>query len=119
MTHHRAVLGPGQMPELARIRLNELCTDDGLGLQSAIWVARFRKRHGKGPTFSELFSCFSQAQIPDEEWESELTYSFRHHLAVHWRRQGWLRWSHTTRSLATGIQFQAASAAHRASLSRR
>jgi len=101
--------------------LFEELTGDGSsrewGLQAAIAIARFRKQHRQGPTFTELFEEIVIFPGAEETTHTpprhvrELTRRFRHHVAVHWRRLGWIDWNHNTRSLRTGRKFRVASRA--------
>ena len=116
MSRRPQVLSVGELPMPVRASLADAANDERLGLVAAIEIARFRKRTGIGPTFSELFATLERIGSIRLNWEGEadVTFAFRYHIAVHWRRQGWVRWTLSTRSLATGRTFQAASAAHRA-----
>jgi Calcineurin-like phosphoesterase len=67
-----------------------------MGLTAAIFIARVRRRTGRGPTFSELFSeLFPRDQL-HPEWPVGLTYpvratihhAFRLHVAIQWKRGG-------------------------------
>jgi hypothetical protein len=110
-----AVLPVTQLPEVMQLRFAQLAADEGLALRASVTIARFRKKHRQGPTFAELFESLVETgsvQIADWPTDSRSTYAFRHHLAVHWRRAGWITWSHRERSLATGVRFREASWAH-------
>jgi hypothetical protein len=111
-----AVTPVSALPEILRDRLEQLVLDEDLALAVGVSIARYRKRHRRGPTFSELFDSLS------ETWpetgthglvNSRMTYSFRHHLAVHWRRCGWIQWGRQQRSLSPGVRFREASRDHR------
>lgn len=109
------VLCVGELPDELKALLLEFSLDEAMALDAAVAVARFRKRNHSGPTFAELFEVvLPQDRTGDLDWSANLraTYAFRHHLAVHWRREGWIRWGRAERSLATGAQFREASRAH-------
>lgn len=112
MSRRRFVLSVGELPEDVRELLVELSQDEQLGLKVAIFIARFRKRNHVGPTFSETFGILDRVQSSAIDWDAspDVTYAFRHHLAVHLRRHGWVRWNLSMRSLSTGRAFQIASA---------
>lgn len=110
-----SVLPVSRLPEPMQVRLAQLTADDELALRASVSIARFRKKHRRGPTFAELFESLADTVAGDiADWpsDSKNTYSFRHHLAVHWRRLGWIIWDHRERSLATGRRFREASWAH-------
>lgn len=115
MSRRPPVLSVGELPMAVRASLASAANDESLGLVAAIEIARFRKKNGIGPTFSELFAKLEQVGAIALDWEGEgdVIFAFRYHIAVHWRRHGWVSWNLSTRSLATGRTFQAASAAHR------
>ena len=109
------VLSVGALPEPMREHFAQVASDGGLALQVAVFIARYRKQHRRGPTFAELFDSIPEArQRPGADWpcDSRANYAYRHHLAVHWRRLGWIRWGWQARSLATGERFRAASREH-------
>jgi hypothetical protein len=96
---------------------------DGWGLRAAIAITRYRKANGRGPTFAELFDQLTAAQTyrvaePSEpqQLSKHALYGFRHHVAVHWRRLGWINWNKGTRSLQVGRTFHTASRAWTASI---
>lgn len=110
VANHRQPAGVTYLPTDMRALFDTASADPDSGLSAAIAIARYRKRHGTGPTFSELFEILYPHRDIDWDADRRLTFSFRHHLAVHWRRQGWIRWSRAPRSLMSGPQFQIASA---------
>ena len=87
------------------------------GLRAAIMIARYRRAHHQGPTFAELFEALQISLTPDAgsdgasakktAWRE--VYQFRRHVAVHWRRLGWIQWDHRARSLRVGRTFSDAS----------
>jgi hypothetical protein len=86
------------------------------GLRAAVMIARYRKRHGRGPTFAELFEQlerasddFAQTKKFFAQGKRAEVYRFRNHVAVHWRRLGWIQWDRGSRSLRVGRTFRAAS----------
>lgn len=95
---------------------------DEWGLAAAIFIARTRRRTGRGPSFAELL----RELLPEDSelfprWPVELNaaarvqtwYAFRHHAAVEWKRRGWINWdTNVERSLRTGRQFRARSRQH-------
>jgi hypothetical protein len=97
---------------------------DKWGLAAAVFIARTRRRTGRGPTFSEMF----RALLPEEtgalpEWPAGLNYharfqlmgSFRLHVAIQWKRQGWINWdTGVERSLRVGRRFREESRARQA-----
>jgi len=107
------VLTVGALPSAMQVRFLELVEDDDLALRAAIQIARFRKRHRRGPTFSELFESLPETNLASDsskQSDARTTYAFRHHLAVQWRREGWIQWGwRQERSLATGWRFREAS----------
>lgn len=94
-----------------------------MGLAAAIFIARVRRRTGRGPTFSELFAeLFPHHQL-HPEWPPGLTYpvratihhAFRLHVAIQWKRGGWISWEPgVERSLRVGPTFRARSRARQA-----
>ena len=109
------ILSVGELPEGMQALLVELSLDDALALKAGVTIARVRKRTHSGPTFAELFEVvLPRDRVVDLEWSDNprATYAFRHHLAVHWRRQGWIQWGRAERSLATGTLFRKASREH-------
>ena len=101
-------------------RLTGDSTADDWGLRAAIVIARYRKKHGSGPTFGELFTALGLRSMPDlsdEEASDAKTriravYLFRQHTAVHWRRLRWIQWDRRCRSLSVNQRFRDASRAH-------
>jgi hypothetical protein len=87
------------------------------GLRAAIAITRYRKTHHQGPTFAELFAALEISAMPGpysdvasatkSAWRE--VYQFRRHVAVHWRRLGWIQWDHRARSLRVGRAFSVAS----------
>ncbi len=100
---------------------------DELGLAAAIFIARVRRRTGRGPTFSETFSeLFPHDQL-HPEWPTGLNYAtrsailhaFRLHVAIQWKRGGWISWDHgVERSLRVGPTFRERSRARQAARTR-
>lgn len=100
---------------------------DEMGLIAAIFIARVRRRTGRGPTFSELFSeLFAHDQL-HPEWPPGLTYpvratihhAFRLHIAIQWKRGGWISWDPgIERSLRVGPTFRERSRARQAARTR-
>lgn len=108
--------GPSDFPASWRpafLAYTEPPNSETFALRAAIRIARVRKRTGRGPTFGELFDYLGRLAAPTEtlsERELKLAqFAFRHHVAVHWRRRGWISWNHSTRSLRTGHRFRHAS----------
>ena len=96
-------------------------TADEWGLRAAKLVVRYRKAHSVGPTFAELFENLASStctpppvSLGRPSGQSRALYCFRHHVAVHWRRLGWIDWDHGGRSLRGGRTFRAASRQWRA-----
>ena len=89
------------------------------GLRAAISITRYRKTHRQGPTFAELFAALGITSMPvpvdgkdaDAGSGQRDLYQFRRHVAVHWRRLGWIQWDHRSRSLRVGRAFSVASRA--------
>lgn len=100
---------------------------DEMGLTAAIFIARVRRRTGRGPTFSELFAeLFPHDQL-HPEWPPGLTYpvratihhAFRLHVAIQWKRGGWISWDPgVERSLRVGPTFREKSRARQAARAR-
>lgn len=99
----------------------------GLGLAAAIFIARVRRRTGRGPTFSELFAELFSDEPLHPEWPTGLTYpvraaihhAFRLHVAIQWKRGGWISWDPgVERSLRVGPTFRARSRERQAARSR-
>lgn len=100
---------------------------DEFGLAAAIFIARVRRRTGRGPTFSELFAEVFDEHPLHPEWPAGLTYpvratihhSFRLHVAIQWKRGGWISWdSGVERSLRVGPTFRERSRARQAARAR-
>jgi len=89
---------------------------DEWGLGAAIFVSQIRRRTGSGPTFSELFReiLIDTNGIPSELPESidllqrrKLVSDFRMHVAIEWKRRGWVSWTPIVpRSLRVGHSFR-------------
>ncbi|MGW9156110.1 hypothetical protein [Microbacterium sp. NPDC055665] len=91
-------------------------TADEWGLAAAIFIAQYRRRHSHGPTFRELFEHL----LPDTggfpsllpaEWDAldrrRGGNGFRRHVAIEWRRRGYIRYEpQVTRSLRVGQRFR-------------
>jgi hypothetical protein len=100
---------------------------DEMGLTAAIFIARVRRRTGRGPTFSETFAeLFPSSQL-HPEWPPGLTYpvratihhAFRLHVAIQWKRRGWICWDPgVERSLRVGPTFRERSRARQAARAR-
>ncbi|GAA1218382.1 hypothetical protein GCM10009587_23250 [Microbacterium maritypicum] len=97
------------------------------GLAAGIFIARVRRRTGRGPTFSELFSELFKDEPLHPEWPAGLAYpvrasihhAFRLHIAIQWRRSGWISWDPgVERSLRVGPAFREQSRARQAARSR-
>lgn len=100
---------------------------DELGLAAAIFIARVRRRTGRGPTFSELFAKVFLEEPLHPDWPTGLTYpvratihhAFRLHVAIQWRRRGWISWEPgVERSLRVGRRFREQSRARQAARAR-
>jgi len=108
-------------------RFNALAEDtcaDRYGLRAGVFIARVRRRTGAGPSFSEMFTEVLQGEPLHPAWPEGLDYavraaiqrSYRLHVAVVWKRRGWISWTRgVTRSLRVGITFRERSLAHHAS----
>lgn len=90
-------------------------TADEWGLAAAIFIARSRKRAGRGPTFAELFRELipdgngHPSRLPDMTFlqRRQVVSEFRLHVAIEWRRRDWINWDHgVERSLRTGRAFR-------------
>lgn len=88
---------------------------DRLGLSAGIFIAGTRRRFGHGPTFKELFAALFKDQPLHPEWPEGLNYAarssilhaFRLHVAVQWKRGGWISWDKDVeRSLRVGPTFR-------------
>ena len=113
----KVVIPVGQLPNRLQLLLADHTSDDAtdvVGVQLALRVVRFRKRVGRGPTFSELFDpLLAETKVAGERvgdswilWSREDIYSLRHHLAVHFRRHDWINWTRLPRSLRPGPMFR-------------
>ena len=111
---------PKDLPHEWRQLFLELTGNDSAhqwGLRAAIAITRYRKVHGRGPSFAQLFDTLLEIrpgvedENPDRRVPKYATYRFRHHVAIHWRRLGWIEWNHSARSLRAGRAFRAASRA--------
>jgi len=100
---------------------------DAMGLTAAIFIARVRRRTGRGPTFSELFSEVFQDEPLHPGWPDGLTYpvrasihhAYRLHVAIQWKRRGWISWDPgVERSLRVGPTFREQSRARQAARAR-
>ncbi len=98
-----------------------------MGLTAAIFIARVRRRTGRGPTFSELFSEVFQDEPLHPGWPDGLTYpvrasihhAYRLHVAIQWKRRGWISWDPgVERSLRVGPTFREQSRARQAARAR-
>lgn len=85
-------------------------------LAAAIFIARVRRRSGRGPTFAELFEHLlpdshgvpgpfpERLNLAGRRWALA---EFRRHVAIEWRRRGLVDWDHrVTRSLRVGRAFR-------------
>jgi hypothetical protein len=118
----RSVLSTSAFPADLALLFNELTgrRADKWALTAAIVIARFRKKRRMSPTFAELFVEVLETPglrelsraIDWTEVGASATYSFRHHVAVHWRRSGWITWNTRPRSLREGAAFARASRRH-------
>lgn len=109
------LLSPDQFSPTVALLFEELTSrraSEPWGLIAAIEVVRLRRANGRSPSFSELFERVCRyPSLPPVDWTAiatEEVWSFRHHLAVHWRRENWITWSRTPRSLTTGWAFRRA-----------
>ena len=112
------IVSPSSFPPDLRRLFDQLTgsESESWGLLAAIALSRFKKRHSRAPSFAEFFDMVLATRglqaHSDVEWavlSAAMVYSFRHHVAVHWRRQGWISWSLEPHSLRHGKAFQAAS----------
>lgn len=90
-------------------------TADEWGLAAGVFIAQYRRRHGQGPTFRELFEHLlpDTDGVPSElpaNWdpvERRRGSDFRLYAAVEWRRRGYLAFERgVTRSLRVGPRFR-------------
>ncbi|WP_157109183.1 hypothetical protein [Cryobacterium arcticum] len=98
---HSPIINNGLLPLFMVLTGDE--TSDGWGKQAGQYVRHIRRSTKAGPTFSELFD----ALLSDQEiWAGRIPASVRHQfrlsVAVHWRRNQWIRFTKRTRSLSEG-----------------
>lgn len=96
-------------------------TADEWALAAAIFVAQYRRRHSRGPTFRELFAHLlpDTAGVPSflpAQWDASArrhaTTAFRGTVVIEWRRRGFVSFDkHVPRSLRVGPSFRAQSRA--------
>ena len=107
--------------------LTEDARADAFGLAAGIFIARVRRRSGRGPTFSELFAEVFKHEQLHPQWPAGLSYparstihhAFRLHVAIQWKRRGWISWEHgVERSLRVGPTFREHSRARQAARAR-
>lgn len=88
---------------------------DQYGRAAGIFISRVRRRTGQGPTFSELFHELFEVGALHPEWPPNLDWltrrsirgSYRLHVAIQWKRRGWISWDpRVTRSLRVGRVFR-------------
>jgi hypothetical protein len=89
---------------------------DERGLAAAIFIARTRRRTGRGPSFNELFAKIAPEEsglmqvFPEglnHTARFETRRAFRLHVAIQWKRRGWISWeTGVERSLRTGSLFR-------------
>jgi hypothetical protein len=106
------VLAVRALPPDVQQRLDEWTRDEELALRAAIVIARYRKQNSQNPTFSELFEVLARSRpnlSANGHQDPRVAFAFRYHVAVHWRRGGWIRWGPEKRSLRTGRTFRLAS----------
>lgn len=112
----------GDIPPEWTCAFQRLTCDDGVetyGLAAGIFIARTRKKTGRGPTFSELFDYLSASDAglvlawPESAPRAArytTMHAFRHLVAIHWKRKGWIDFDRgVERSLRTGRTFRARS----------
>lgn len=91
-------------------------TAEEWALAAAVFIAQTRRRTGRGPTFSELFTellpdtAGLPAPFPEDldfaERRRAVT-GFRGHVTIEWRRRGMISWEkNVTRSLRVGPVFR-------------
>jgi hypothetical protein len=107
-----------EAPDTWRAAFAALTADtvaDRHGLTAGIFIARVRRRTGRGPTFTELFGEVFKDEPLHPEWPPGLSNasraavlrSFRLHVAVQWKRRGWVSWDPgVARSLRVGRTFR-------------
>ena len=96
-------------------------TADEWALAAAIFVAQYRRRHSRGPTFRELFAHLlpDTGGVPSPlpaHWDAperrHATTAFRRIVVIEWRRRGFVSFDkHLPRSLRVGPNFRAQSRA--------
>lgn len=133
MTDHRPIWWSATEVEApgAWIEAFDTLTTDAVadrhGLTAGIYIARVRRRTGRGPTFTELFGEVLKEERPHPEWPAELSNvaraaigrSFRLHVAIQWKRRGWIAWDPgVARSLRVGPAFRECSRARQAARAR-
>lgn len=89
---------------------------DEWALAAAIFIAQYRRRQSRGPTFRELFEHLlpDSAGIPSSlpaDWDimerRRGISGFRRHIAIDWRRRGYIGFDReVTRSLRVGPRFR-------------
>ena len=108
------VEAPGSWVEAFNAHTDE-ARADRLGLAAGIFIARVRRRTGRGPTFSELFAELFKQEPLHPDWPPGLPYpvratihhAFRLHVAIQWKRRGWISWDPgVERSLRVGPSFR-------------
>ncbi|TXK12344.1 hypothetical protein FVP77_02365 [Microbacterium hatanonis] len=110
---------PGDPPPHWYIAFEVLTGDErgaDWGMAAAIHVARIRRRTGRGPTFAEVFDeLLPQSSPLQPPWPAhvssksrhDIMQSFRRHVAIEWKRQGWINWDvGVPRSLRVGPSFR-------------
>lgn len=115
-----------EAPDAWREAFEALTADadaDRHGLTAGIFIARVRRRTGRGPTFTELFGEVFREEFLHPEWPPGLSNasrvailrSFRLHVAIQWKRRGWIAWDPgVARSLRVGPTFRERSRARQA-----
>jgi len=115
----RRVIDRGALPSDLGALIGNITSEDlasEWGLKAALYVTRFRKRSGHGPTFAELFdglglsgaSGDATTGIAWDRFDTHVLFSFRLHVAVQWKRDGWIYWTGTSRSLRAGPMYSEA-----------
>ena len=114
---HSRIVSPEHFPIELRALFDELTgpNADVWGLSAAIALSQFKKHHSRSPSFAEYFDAVlilrefqPRSSIDWSSVPSPVLYSFRHHVAVHWRRLGWISWSREPHSLRHGKAFRKA-----------
>ena len=118
-SHRNArTISPEAFPPEVLLLFDELTGEhtDVWGLAAAIALSRFRKQNSRSPTFAEFFNeVFDLPELSAAsrvQWstvQSSVMHGVRYHIAVHWRRAGWISWARTPRSLRPGEAFRQAS----------